>query len=62
MAVRLFKKGVSGMYQCYNCDATFEKPEKIIDTHGWDYPPYEEVMACPHCGSDDIEEVDGEEE
>lgn len=50
------------MYQCYNCDLVFERPEKIINRHGWDYPPYEELMGCPACGSDDIEEVDGDEE
>ena len=48
------------MYQCYNCDATFEKPIKIINYHGLDEPPYEILMGCPACNSDDIEEVDGD--
>lgn len=62
MAVRLSKKGASKMYQCYNCDATFEKPIKIINCHGLDEPPYEMLMGCPACNSDDIELIDDEEE
>ena len=50
------------MYQCYNCDATFEKPIKIINHHGLDEPPYEVLMGCPACGSDDLELIDDEEE
>lgn len=50
------------MYQCYNCDATFEKPIKIINYHGLDEPPYEILMGCPACNSDDIELIDDEEE
>lgn len=62
MAVRLSKKEVIEMYQCYNCDATFEKPIKIINYHGLDEPPYEILMGCPVCNSDDIELIDDEEE
>ena len=50
------------MYYCYNCDEMFSKPIRIIERHGWTYPPYEELMACPFCKSSDIEERDDEDD
>jgi len=50
------------VYYCYNCDEMFSRPIRIIERHGWTYPPYEELMACPYCGSNDIEErIDGDD-
>jgi len=40
----------------------FSRPIRIIERHGWTYPPYEELMACPFCRSSDIEERDDEDD
>lgn len=44
------------MYYCFNCEIEFEEPVNLINTHGFDYPPYETLMGCPACGSDDVGE------
>ena len=36
-------------YQCHECDRRFEKPDIVIETHGLDSPPYEEIGVCPYC-------------
>ena len=38
------------MFICLDCGCIFEEPTKYIDTHGLDYPPYEEYSGCPSCG------------
>lgn len=38
------------MYKCDCCGAVFLNPVTIIDRHGLDEPPYEEVPVCPACG------------
>lgn len=40
------------MYICRDCGTLFEEPRKIIETHGLDTPPYEELYGCPRCGGD----------
>jgi hypothetical protein len=40
------------MYCCLECEGLFEHPNKYIETHGLDTPPYEELYACPCCGGD----------
>lgn len=41
------------MYICsaYGCE--FETPKTIINTYGFETPPYEEIEVCPYCGSED---------
>ena len=36
-------------YQCHECDRRFEEPDIVIETHGLDSPPYEEIGVCPYC-------------
>ena len=57
-------------YQCFYCDAIFTEDEAdyhtVLEPHWWlDDCPMEELcfMACPECGSEEIEECfdDGEE-
>ena len=50
------------MYRCNHCEAVFEEPKVVYETHGLDYPPFEKVYVCPDCGIDDMEEVDEDEE
>lgn len=35
---------------CLECGELFDEPAKIIERHGLDSPPYEEMAVCPHCG------------
>ena len=37
-------------YICLDCGCIFEEPESYTETHGLDYPPYEEYCGCPSCG------------
>lgn len=39
-------------YICLNCFRTFNEPQRIVERHGFDRPPYEEFTACPFCGGD----------
>ena len=36
-------------YKCDHCGGEFEEPDIIIETHGLDSPPYEEIGVCPYC-------------
>lgn len=38
-----------GMFVCLDCGRKFEIPVRIVEKHGWDYPPYEEYDGCPYC-------------
>jgi hypothetical protein len=38
------------MYLCRHCGNVFEEPGRYTETHGLDYPPYEEYYGCPICG------------
>lgn len=33
----------------------FQNPKEYIETHGLDTPPYEHIIACPHCGGAFVE-------
>ena len=39
-------------YICLDCDRTFIKPKRYIETHGLSTPPYEEYYGCPYCVGD----------
>lgn len=36
-------------YQCHECDRSFEEPDFVIETHGFELPPYEKMAVCPYC-------------
>lgn len=42
-----------GMYRCDKCGTIFDANEAkmIMESHGLDSQPYEELMACPSCSS-----------
>ena len=61
MEIEKSERRTRKMYYCYNCRSTFDEPVKIVDTHGWFYPPYETYWGCPECGGWDIEEREEEE-
>lgn len=44
------------MYYCSDCGCEFETAAKLTETHGFDYPPFEERRCCPFCGSGNIKE------
>lgn len=37
------------MFVCLECGRLFEDPACWQETHGFDYPPYEERSGCPYC-------------
>ena len=37
------------MYLCLDCGELFEEPKHYTETHGLDFPPYEEWSGCPEC-------------
>lgn len=41
---------LSPEFICLECGALFDEPEKYIERHGFDTPPYEETSGCPFCG------------
>lgn len=43
------------MYICLDCNTTFSTPRQYIETHGFDYGPYESHWGCPKCGGAYIE-------
>lgn len=55
------------MYKCNNCDCVFEELTNIETTYEKyygleaDYYTYLTLELCPHCGDDDIEEVEEDE-
>ena len=38
------------MFVCLDCGCVFDEPERYVDTHGLDSPPYEVWYGCPYCG------------
>lgn len=44
------------MYYCKNCTGEFITAETVTETHGLPTPPYEEMLHCPLCGSNDYYE------
>lgn len=51
-------------FVCNDCGAVFDDPEIVEEDRGefWGMPAYEEMCYCPHCGSEDFEECEDEEE
>ena len=45
------------MFICVDCEAVFNEPTIVIETHGLPCPPYEHFAVCPHCKSTNIEEA-----
>lgn len=45
-------------YFCNNCKRFFCEPRRYEEQHGLDAPPYEVVVVCSRCGSDDFKEFD----
>lgn len=47
-------------FKCCECDAIFEEDEadsrREYVGEFWGVPAYEDLMACPNCGSTDMEE------
>lgn len=48
-------------HKCLDCGREFDVPERYIERHGFDYPPYEEYLGCPYCGGA-FDEIDEESE
>lgn len=42
------------MMFCFGCGSLFEQARRVIERHGLDSPPYEELLCCPRCGDTDI--------
>ena len=42
---------VKAMLICVDCGSLFEQARTIVERHGLDTPPYEELRACPRCWS-----------
>ena len=38
------------MLICGECGSLFERARTIVERHGLDTPPYEELLVCPCCG------------
>lgn len=50
------------MYRCLNCGGEFIAPLHRVETHGFSYPPYEQIEVCPYCKIADVSEIDEENE
>lgn len=52
------------MFRCNECGKEFEEPKVVPEYRGefWGSPAYEDEYYCPHCGSDDYEEIRNQEE
>lgn len=37
------------MLICLECGSVFEQPKIVLERHGLDTPPYEEMHVCPRC-------------
>ena len=42
------------MYYCTYCGSQFSTPRIVQESHGLDWPPYEEVPVCPSCGESEL--------
>ena len=38
------------IWECTECGLKFDTPKIYTETHGLDFPPYEEYSGCPYCG------------
>ena len=48
-------------YRCCDCGNTFREPGTYKESREfWGAPCYEEFDCCPVCGSDEIEDFDGD--
>ena len=51
------------MYKCCDCGIAFIEPRTYEEKHEfWGAPCYETFTCCPSCGSDEIEECNGDED
>lgn len=50
------------MYICESCKCEFDEFDFVIEKHGLDTPPYETIAVCPHCGADNYEELEEDDE
>lgn len=39
-----------GLFVCVECGYVFQYPERFVEKHGLDTPPYEQFTGCPKCG------------
>ena len=46
------------MYRCEDCNRKFEKPKKVVETHGQTTPPYEVFYLCPFCNSTSFKKIE----
>lgn len=44
------------MYYCAECGSKFDKTKIIYEKHNLSNPPYEKIICCPLCGSNQVEE------
>ena len=49
------------MYKCWDCGEVFDEPPTHEEYHP-EVHASEYWWVCPHCGSEDIDEVDDDEE
>lgn len=45
------------MYKCNDCGYEFEEPKEVVETYGFNTPPYKRLYLCPHCNENDIKEI-----
>ena len=52
------------MFVCKHCGKIFEEPDSCEAVLGecFGFPTYEEWLECPHCGSENFEKLDDEED
>lgn len=48
----------SSKFFCNHCKRFFCEPKRYEEWHGLDAPPYEMVVVCSKCGSDDFSEFE----
>ena len=46
------------MYRCEECKRKFEKPKKVVETHGQPTPPFEVFFLCPFCNSTGFKKIE----
>ena len=46
-------------YKCYECKTLFDEPRAVEESRGefWGMPCSETMYYCPHCGSEEWDEV-----
>ena len=54
------------MLICNDCGKIFDEDEaKVVHDHVgdfWGVPAYQDFLECPYCGSDEIEDYNGQDE